>query len=140
MEVGAQPWAKFDVYGEQGEPGYLIHVHFTGTAPTQEEFTQDVLAPLQEVLDAGKPFTLLVDTCTLATVPWSVGFDVVKFMRLNQPKFRAHCQASAIVVGNAFIRGLLEWVFTLSPPVSPNVVTDNAPEGLAFVNSHKPTA
>lgn len=97
----------------------------------------DVLTPLQEVLDASSPFLLLVESTALATVPWSVGFDVVKFMRLNQSKFRDFCRGSAIVVGNSFIRGLLEWVFTLSPPVSPNLVTADAAEGLAFLQSHK---
>lgn len=134
MEAGEQPWAKFDVY-----EGMLVHVHFSGTTPTQEKFQADVLAPLQELLDSMKPFKLLVDSTQLATVPWSVGFDVVKFMRDNQPKFKANCQASAIVVGNSFIRGLLEWVFTLSPPVSPNIVTGNAQEGLEFVQNHKRT-
>lgn len=132
METGEQPWAQFDVYEDN-----LIHIHFTGVGPTQEQFSADVLAPLQEVLDASSPFLLLVDSTTLSTVPWSVGFDVVKFMRLNQSKFREFCRGSAIVVGNSFIRGLLEWVFTLSPPVSPNVVTDGAAEGLAFLQSHK---
>lgn len=132
MKAGEQPWAQFDVY-----EGNLIHIHFTGVAPTQEQFTSDVLTPLQEVLDASSPFRLLVESTALSTVPWSVGFDVVKFMRFNQSKFRDFCKGSAIVVGNSFIRGLLEWVFTLSPPVSPNMVTGSAAEGLEFLEAHK---
>jgi hypothetical protein len=89
-------------------------------------FKQFVLQPLQEVLDSGREFTLFVDTTDMGTIPFSIGVDVVSFMRKNRPKFRDFCRASAIVVNTEFVSGLLQWVFALSPPVSPNLVVQKA--------------
>lgn len=89
-----------------------------------EQFKDVVLTPLQEVLDSGQPFTLYVDTSDMGSVPFSVGVDIVQFMRKNRTKFRDFCKASAIVVSTEFISGLLQWIFALSPPVSPNIVVD----------------
>lgn len=122
---------KFDVY-----EGMFVHVSFDRADVEMEHFQRHFLDCLQEVLDSGEPFTLLVDSTQLSGVPLSVGFDVVKFMRANQAKFRASCRASAIVISHPFIKGLLEWVFTLSPPVSPNVIVDTAADGAAFLEGY----
>lgn len=123
---------RFDVY-----EGMFVHVSFDRPDVDVQHFQSHFLDYLQEVLDSGQPFTLLVDSTRLSGVPLSVGFDVVKFMRANQAKFRASCRASAIVMSHPFMKGLLEWVFTLSPPVSPNAVVDNAADGAAFLEQYK---
>ena len=135
--------------GQEGHSGateisvyndFLMHVTLGAQLASVEALQREFLEVLQEQLDSARPFTLVVDSTQLSTVPLSVGFEVVKFMRLNQPKFRAGCRASAIVVGSSFIQGLLEWVFTLSPPVSPNVVVQTLEQGFAFVNQYAPPA
>lgn len=124
---------EISVYNE-----YMMHVTLGAQLASVETLQTEFLEVLQEQLDSARPFTLVVDSTQLSTVPLSVGFEVVKFMRLNQPKFRAGCKASAIIVGSSFIQGLLEWVFTLSPPVSPNVVVQTPEQGFEFVNKYAP--
>lgn len=103
-----------------------------GKGCTAAEFKRHVLTPLQEVLDSGNPFTLYVNSSEIGTVPFSLGVDIVQFMKLNRPKFRAFCKASAIVVNTEFISGLLQWIFALSPPVSPNIVVSKAQQEKAL--------
>lgn len=115
-------FARFQVFN-----GMNINLDFPyGKGCTAAEFKKYVLTPLQEVLDSGNPFTLYVNTSELGTVPFSIGVDVVQFMKQNRPKFRDFCRASAIVVNTEFISGLLQWIFALSPPVSPNIVVSKA--------------
>jgi hypothetical protein len=45
-------------------------------------------------------------------------------------------KASAVIVKNEFITGLLQYVFTLSPPVSPNVIVQTPSDALSFLQSH----
>lgn len=131
MAAEQHAWADIVMY-----QGRMMHVTFSSSAPTQEQFQQEFLDTLQQVLDASEPFTLIVDSTQLGTVPLSIAFEIVRFMKLNQPKFRAFCQASAIVVSNAFIQNLLDMVFTLSPPVSPNIVVQNVQEAFTFVQPY----
>lgn len=114
----------------------MMHVTFSSSAPSQEQFQTEFLDTLQQMLDAGEGFTLIVDSTQLGTVPLSIAFEIVRFMKLNQPKFRAFCKASAIVVSNAFIQSLLDMVFTLSPPVSPNVVVQELQDAFMFVQPY----
>lgn len=123
-------WVKIQLY-----EGLLVHVEMDTTTPTLESFRTDLLDMLQKVLDNGQPFTLVVDATKLGTVPMSIPLDIVKFMKLNRGKFRDFCKASAIIVNSTFIKGLLEWVFTLSPPVSPNVVCRDVAEAFKFVEA-----
>lgn len=116
--------------------GRMTHVTFSSTAPTEAQFQTEFLDTLQQLLDNSEPFTLIVDSTQLSTVPLSIAFEIVRFMKINQPKFRAFCKASAIVVSNAFIQSLLDMVFTLSPPVSPNVVVQNVDDAFKFVRPY----
>ena len=131
MAAQQHAWADIIMY-----EGQMMHVTFSSSAPTQEQFQTEFLDTLQQVLDSSAPFTLIVDSTQLGTVPLSIAFEIVRFMKLNQPKFRAFCKASAIVVSNAFIQSLLDMVFTLSPPVSPNVVVQAVDEAFAFVQPY----
>jgi hypothetical protein len=126
----AEPWVKFQLY-----EGLLVHVEMDSSSPTQETFRTDMLDMLQKILDNQQPFTLVVDSSKLGTVPMSIPLDIVKFMKLNRCKFRDYCKASAIIVNSTFIKGLLDWVFTLSPPVSPNVVCKDVADAFKFVEA-----
>lgn len=114
----------------------MVHIEFGARSPTIEEFKTDFLDGLQQMLDHGTPFTLFVDASKLGTVTPAIALHVVGYMKKNRPKFRSLVKASAVIVGSEFVNGLLEWVFTLSPPVSPNVVVRDAGEGLRFIESH----
>ena len=126
----AEPWVKFQLY-----EGLLVHIEMDASSPTQETFRTDLLDMLQKILDNQQPFTLVVDSSKLGTVPMSIPLDIVKFMKLNRSKFRDYCKASAIIVNSTFIKGLLDWVFTLSPPVSPNVVCKDVADAFKFVEA-----
>lgn len=125
-----EPWVKIQLY-----EGLLVHIEMDSTSPTLEVFRTDLLDMLQKVLDNSQPFTLVVDATKLGTVPMSIPIDIVKFMKLNRNKFRDYCKASAIIVNSTFIKGLLDWVFTLSPPVSPNVVCKDVADAFKFVEA-----
>lgn len=126
----AEPWVKFQLY-----EGLLVHIEMDSSSPTQEVFRTDLLDMLQKILDNQQPFTLVVDSSRLGTVPMSIPLDIVKFMKLNRTKFRDYCKASAIIVNSTFIKGLLDWVFTLSPPVSPNAVCKDVADAFKFVEA-----
>lgn len=121
---------KFQLY-----EGLLVHIEMDTSTPTQETFRTDLLDMLQKILDNEQPFTLVVDSTKLGTVPMSIPLDIVKFMKQNRAKFRDYCRASAIIVNSTFIKGLLDWVFTLSPPVSPNVVCKDTADAFKFVEA-----
>lgn len=131
MAAEHRAWADIIMY-----EGRMMHVTFSSSAPSQEQFQTEFLDTLQQMLDGGEGFTLIVDSTQLGTVPLSIAFEIVRFMKLNQPKFRAFCKASAIVVSNAFIQSLLDMVFTLSPPVSPNVVVQELQDAFMFVQPY----
>jgi hypothetical protein len=131
--MASQPWVTFQVF-----EGLMVHVELRSSdvEPTCDMFRAEFMDLLQQVLDSGKPFTLFVDAREIGTVPMSVGIDIVKFMTVNRPKFKANCKASAIIMNPGFAKGLLEWVFALSPPVSPNVVVDDPSQGLLFLEGY----
>ncbi len=114
----------------------MVHVVFNKLEPSVASFRTDFLNALQQLLNNEKPFTLFVDTSEMGTVPLSVCLDIVRFMRLNRDKCRAFLKASAVIVKNEFITGLLQYVFTLSPPVSPNVIVQTPSDALSFLQSH----
>lgn len=116
--------------------GLMVHVVFNKVQPSVETFRADFLCALQQLLDNKEPFTLFVDTSEMGTVPLSVCLDIVRFMKKNREACKLYLRASAIIVKNEFITGLLQYVFTLSPPVSPNRVTKNSTDALAFIHSH----
>jgi hypothetical protein len=116
--------------------GLFVQVIFKNVEPTVETFRTGFLDALQQLLDNGQPFTLFVDTSELKKVPLSVCLDIVRFMKTNRPLCRLYLKASAVIVKNEFIRGLLQYVFTLSPPVSPNAVVKTPEEAIQFIRSH----
>ncbi len=126
-----EAFATFQVY-----EGLMVHVEFGSRTPTLEEFNSQFLDLLQQMLDHGQPFTMFCDASKLGTVPMSIAFTVVKWMKNNRAKIRGTMKASAIIVGSEFVSGLLDWVFTLSPPVSPNIVVRDPSEGLRFIETH----
>lgn len=111
----------------------LVHVVFNSFNPTVETFRTCFLDYLQQRLDEERPVTLLVDTRQMKKVPIAICLDIVKFMKKNKPKCKSYLTASAILVGSDFIAGLLQYVFNLSPPVSPNVVVRTAPQAVEFL-------
>lgn len=116
--------------------GLMVHVVFNAGQVTVDKFREDFLSALQQLLDNEQPFTLFVDTTQMATVPLSVCLDIVSFMKKNRSKCKLYLNASAVIVGNEFIAGLLQYVFKLSPPVSPNVVVRTQSDAMDFLRSH----
>ena len=123
----------FEVY-----EGNLINCTFKNTAVTCENFQTEFISQLQQKLDDANPFTLFVDTTNLQTVPMSVCYNVIKFMRDNREKIRLYMLASAIIIESDLIRNLLGYVFSISPPVSKNLLTSDHQEGINFVEAYMP--
>lgn len=117
--------------------GLMVHVVFNEVEPRVETFRSDFLNALEQLLQNARPFTLFVDTSQMKKVPLSVCLDIVRFMKVNRPLCQQYLTASAVIVKNEFIRGLLQYVFTLSPPVSPNAIVKTSDEALQFIESHR---
>jgi len=115
--------------------GSVIRVVFNPVKLTPLNLKEGFLNTLQALLDRKSPFVLFVDTTHLQKVPITVCVDIVKFMKLNRAQCRETLIASAIVVSSDFIAGLLQNVFKLSPPVSPNTVVAGVEEAWAFLQT-----
>jgi len=129
MSDGEQ-FAKFNIY-----EGLLVHVELGAKSPTIQEF-REFLAGITQLLDNGVPFTFFVDASQLGTVPMATSVETVTFLRQERPRIAQLMKASAIFIKSEFVVGLLNWVFTLQPPVSPNVVVNDAAEGMRFIEQH----
>lgn len=124
------PFAKFNIY-----EGLLVHVELGSKSPTMEDF-REFLTGISQLLDNGQPFTLFVDASQLGTVPMATSLETVKFLREERPRIRNLMKASAIFITSNFVINLLNWVFTLQAPASPNIVVNNAVEGMRFIESY----
>lgn len=113
----------------------LVVVVFKDVTPTLESFRVDFLDSLQELLDNQRPFRLHVDTTRLKDVPMNVCVDIVRFMKKNRSLCKEYLEASAVIVSSVLILKLMDFVFTLSPPVSPNRLVRTAEEATDFLNS-----
>lgn len=123
-------FASFSMYN-----GLLVHIKFGKVSPTSEQF-ETFLNDLLKVLQNQKQFTLFVDASEMGHVPFSFTLVAAMFLRNHRALFEQYCLASSVFITSAMVRGLLNAVFTLQPPVSPNMIVANASEGMQFLEQY----
>ena len=101
---------------------------------TADDF-KDVTRPILQMLERKQRFALLVDARSVKMVKAKAIPLLARFIRDNRPAFATYLKGSALIVENAVIRVLLNALFKLQPPVSPNTVTATLPEAETFVNN-----
>jgi len=98
-----------------------------------EPFTSDdmikVLAILTNLLDLKKPFAFYVDTRSANHPPINAASSLLSWMRTNKNRFKKQLICSAVVTGNTITNNLviklLNGVFLINPPMSPNKLSTN---------------
>ena len=128
--TGKMTFANFKFYA-----GLLVCISLEFSQPTLEDFDQ-VMTGIKQLLDNKQGFSMFVDASKVTKVPASAAWRIIQFMRANRPEFAKYTRSSAIVVGNPFVANLLNWVFTMQPPASPNKVVTDSAEGLQFVEKY----
>ena len=123
-------FAQFNVYD-----GLMVHVELGAKTPNIEEF-REFIAGIAQLLDNAQPFTFFVDASKLKSVPLSTSLETVAFLRKERVRIKLYMKASAIFVKSEFITNLLNWVFTLQPPVSPNKVVNEPQDGMVFIQQY----
>ena len=123
-------FAQFNVYD-----GLMVHVELGAKTPNIEEF-REFIAGIAQLLDNAQPFTFFVEASKLKSVPLSTSLETVAFLRKERARIKLYMKASAIFVKSEFITNLLNWVFTLQPPVSPNKVVNEPQDGMVFIQQY----
>jgi len=126
-------FAQFNVYD-----GLMVHVELGAKTPNIEEF-REFIAGISQLLDNAQPFTFFVDASKLKSVPLSTSLETVAFLRKERVRIKLYMKASAIFIKSEFITNLLNWVFTLQPPVSPNKVVNEPQDGIVFIQQYMNT-
>lgn len=123
-------FAQFNIY-----EGLLVHVELGEKTPTIDEF-RDFIASIVQLLDNAQPFTFFVDASKLKSVPIATSLETLAFLRKERTRIKLYMKASAIVIKSDFVINLLNWVFTLQPPVSPNKLVNEPSEGMRFIEQY----
>jgi hypothetical protein len=107
-----------------------------------EPFTSDdmikVLAILSSLLDSKKPFAFYVDTRTANSPPLNAASMLLKWLKANKFRFKKQLICSSVIFGNTvtnnLVSKLLNGVFMIQPPVSPNKLTNNLEQAEKWIS------
>ncbi len=127
-----QNFASFDIHDD-----CIVHIKFANFSPTDNQFRR-FLIDLKSVLDQHHEFTLFVDTTDLPSTRLAYALQVAEFMRDNRLLFKEYCKASVLVINNDVVRTLLQTIFKIQKPVSPNKIVNNVCDGMEFLKHYKP--
>lgn len=118
----------FDVMNKESTNRYAI-VKFIFKEPFGNDDMLKVLAILTSLLDTGKPFAFYVDTRNANKPPLNAASSLLKWLKLNKSRFKKQLICSSVVFGNSItnnlVSKLLNGVFAIQPPVSPNKLTND---------------
>lgn len=118
----------FTVENKVSNSQYAI-VKFVFTEPFNDEDMGKVLTILTNLLDLKKPFAFYVDAQSASTPPLNASSNLLRWMRSNKSRFPGQLICSAVVfentISNQIARKLINGVFIIQPPVSPNKLTTN---------------
>ena len=93
-----------------------------------EDMTK-VLAILTNLLDLKKPFAFYVDTRNANTPPFNAASSLLHWLKANKYRFKKQLICSSVIFGNTItnnlVSKLLNGVFMIQPPVSPNKLTND---------------
>jgi len=118
----------FTVENKESNEHYAL-VKFVFTEPFTSDDMSRVLVILTNLLDLKKPFAFYVDTRNANKPPFNAASSLLKWLKLNKPRFKKQLICSAVVFGNTvtnnLVSKLLNGVFMIQPPVSPNKLSND---------------
>ncbi len=118
----------FTVENKTSNEHYAL-VKFVFSEPFTSDDMTKVLAILTNLLDLKKPFAFYVDTRNANNPPFNAGSSLLQWLKLNKIRFKKQLICSAVIFGNTLtnnlVSKLLNGVFMIQPPVSPNKLTNN---------------
>lgn len=116
----------FTVENKESNEHYAL-VKFVFNEPFTSDDMTKVLGILTNILDLKKPFAFYVDTRSANNPPFNAASSLLHWMKTNKHRFKKQLICSAVVFGNTLtnnlVSKLLNGVFTIQPPVSPNKLT-----------------
>ena len=80
---------------------------------------------------------ILIDLTLLNDVPFQFIINQSQFMKKIHHQIKKSIIASTVVISNSKILNLLEVLFTFRKPVSPNLITRNHVDAIAFLTKYK---
>ena len=118
----------FTVQNKESNEHYAL-VKFVFSEPFTAEDMTKVLAILTHLLDLKKPFAFYVDTRNANTPPLNAASSLLQWLKTNKYRFKKQLICSAVIFGNTvtnnLVSKLLNGVFMIQPPVSPNKLTND---------------
>jgi len=112
----------------------VVHIVLAGS-PSKEVFESEFLRPLDGLLAAKIPFSLVVDATAVSGVSMSVAWAMIKWMREKRPTLTLYLRATGVVLVNEAVRAIMEFVFGMQPPVAPLKITPTTTDAWNFVKS-----
>ena len=126
----SQQFASFSVY-----EGLLLHVKLGPKSPTYDEFDAFLLQ-LGSFLEKQQQFTMFIDASEMGVVPFAYALKAASFLKKKRPLFKQFLQASSVFIRSELVRSLLNSVFLLQPPASPNLIVNNEADGMDFIEQY----
>lgn len=118
----------FTVENKESNDKYAL-VKFVFNEPFGSEDMTRVLKILTDLLDLKKPFAFYVDSRNANSPPMNAASSLLHWLKTNRYRFKKQLICSAVIFGNSItnnlISKLLNGVFMIHKPVSPNKLTNN---------------
>jgi hypothetical protein len=113
----------------------VAKVTFANAAPTDKQY-QDMLDRLLYAIEHRDRIGVIFDGSQIPSVTFSQGMKTVKFLKSNETLIQQKFFASSVIVSSNVVKNVLNFVFKIQPPKSPNLITQSSKEATDFVNSH----
>jgi hypothetical protein len=118
----------FTVENKESNEHYAL-VKFIFSEPFTAEDMTKILAILTSLLDRKKPFAFYVDTRNANNPPFNAASSLLQWLKANKHRFKKQLICSSVIFGNTItnnlVSKLLNGVFMIQPPVSPNKLTND---------------
>jgi hypothetical protein len=118
----------FTVENKESNPHYAL-VKFVFSEPFTSDDMVKVLDILTNLLDFKKSFVFYVDTRNANNPPLNAASSLINWMNIHKHELKKQLICSAVVFGNTktnnIVSKLLNGVFMIRPPASPNKLSNN---------------
>ena len=114
--------------------GYYPYITFIGK-PKLTDFFEII----EGMLLRKKPFIFLLDCRKVKNFSvLNEGIMILNWLKKNKIELRKYLKGSTIVMESKIITDILNWVFKIQPPVTPNLITRDIEEGKLFLEDYIP--
>lgn len=101
--------------------------------PTSADLEKNFMGALNALLDAGKRFSVIVDSSRVVAADLILTKMVMSWLRGNRVRFKKHLRCSSIIVEGTIIRNILDIVFKVQTPVAPMKLVSSMDAAWEFV-------